>query len=94
MIAKLSHSSGVEWAVASGSSGHESTRPVPSKSGSLLRPGEYHLKRGRVWMTFNDGALVGVTAPAVFTLENARRMQLSRGKLMGYCTGDARGFEV
>ena len=62
--------------------------------GDQLRAGTMRLTRGRVWMTFFNGAQVGIEGPATFTLEEGHQMRLQQGELVGYCPIEARGFVV
>ncbi len=66
----------------------------PTVDDDQLRAGTMRLTRGRVWMTFFNGAQVGIEGPATFTLEDGHQMRLQRGKLVGYCPIEARGFVV
>ncbi len=62
--------------------------------GDQLRAGTMRLTRGRVWMTFFNGARVGIEGPATFILEEGHQMRLQQGELVGYCPIEARGFVV
>jgi hypothetical protein len=66
----------------------------PTVDDDQLRAGTMRLTRGRVWMTFFNGARVGIESPATFILEEGHQMRLQQGELVGYCPIEARGFVV
>lgn len=62
--------------------------------GATLSSGPLRLDRGVVQLTFADGAVVAINAPAEVELVNARRVFLRRGRLVPLVPPRAKGFTV
>ena len=67
---------------------------TPIKKGDLLWQGKMNLVSGRVWIDFADGARVGISGPAAFSLKDIDRMRLERGMVAVYCPPGSEGFVV
>lgn len=70
-----------------------STEEIPAK-GEVLSQGELTLVRGLAEITFDDGAVVIVEAPAVIELESPKSMFVHSGKISAVVSEYATGFTV
>ena len=84
IVATLTDSINAEWI---------STEGIPAK-GEVLRQGSLTLARGFAEITFDDGAVVVVEAPAVIDLESAGSMFVTSGKISAHVSDYATGFTV
>ena len=84
VVATLTDSINAEWI---------SEDEIPAKW-DVLKQGELTLVRGLAEITFDDGAVVVVEAPAMFKLESPKSMFLSSGKISAVVSERATGFEV
>ncbi len=64
------------------------------KIGDRLGSGDVQLLAGAAELTFDDGAVVRVEAPASFQLVSSAEMKLDRGELAAVVPGQAVGFRV
>lgn len=62
--------------------------------GDRLRQGEYFLARGFTEITFEDGAIAVIEAPAAFKLDSSASMFLTSGKMTAAVSAYATGFTV
>ena len=69
------------------------TKEVPVLDG-IIRQGELTLSRGLAEITFGDGAVVVIEAPAVFEPQSPRSMFLTSGKVSAVVSRVATGFTV
>ncbi len=83
-VAQLTDSMDAEW---------EDTQ-YSLTNGDVLRQGQLILAKGLAEITFDDGAVVIIEAPAVFELESPKSMYLDSGKLSAYVPRRATGFTV
>ncbi len=83
-VAMLTDSIDAEWAYSKSELVH----------GDLLRQEELTLVKGFAEITFDDGAVVLVEAPAKFELESSSMLFLSSGKLFSVVPPEAVGFTV
>lgn len=83
-VAVLTDVVGAEWA---------NTNKILCKD-ELLRPGELTLSAGFAELTFDDGAVVVIGAPAVFDLKSDNMLFLRNGKLSAVVPKEAIGFTV
>ncbi len=83
-VAILTDSSDAEWIRAT---------EIPVTGRGLAR-GEFALAQGFAEITFTDGAIVVIEAPAVFELESPGSMFLSSGKASAVVPEYARGFTI
>jgi len=69
-------------------------RAIETREGTTLPSGPLRLDRGAVQLTFCDGAIVTMNAPAEVELVNDSRVFLRRGRLVPLVPPQARGFTV
>ena len=84
VVATLTDSINAEWV---------NIKEIPS-NGDVLRKGEMTLIRGLAEVTFDDGAVVVVEAPAVIKLVSPKSMFVSSGKVSAFVSEYATGFTV
>ncbi|MCK4998226.1 MAG: hypothetical protein KAS23_01785 [Anaerohalosphaera sp.] len=84
IVATLTDSINAEWI---------SEDEIPAK-GEVLREGALTLVRGFAEITFDDGAVVIVEAPAVIELESSKSMFVHSGKISAVISEYAIGFTV
>ena len=84
IVATLTDSINAEWI---------NTKDIPT-DGDPLRQGELTLARGLVEITFDNGAVVVVEAPAVIELEGPKAMFLTSGRISAVVSQYAIGFTV
>lgn len=64
-------------------------------STSAIPAGFKHtLQHGLLRIDFSNGAVVAIQAPADFTIDSPKRMQLHSGRLNAWCPDTAHGFQV
>ncbi len=83
-VASLTDSMNAKW-------GNAKRSPI---NGDVLRQGRWNLTKGLAEITFDDGAVVVVEAPAVFDLESPKSMYLDSGKINAFVSKYAIGFTV
>ena len=83
-VAILTDSIDAEWV---------DTKDIPV-DGDPLSQGEMTLSKGFAEITFDDGAVVTVEAPAVFKLESPKAMFLTSGKVSAIVSEYATGFTI
>lgn len=67
---------------------------LPTEPGTRLPAGKLRLAEGLAWVTFDDGAIVSLEAPAEIELLTTGRCRFTRGKLMAEVPPQAVGFTV
>lgn len=85
LVAMLSGAYGAAW---------DGTLTPPSVGQPLRAKSELILRSGLVRLTFRDGAIVVVEAPARFTPDGTGRMTLASGRMTAVVPHWARGFTV
>ncbi len=83
-VASLTDSINAEWS---------DVKNTPM-NGDVLRQGRWNLTKGLAEITFDDGAVVVIEAPAVFDLESPKSMYLDSGKINAFVSRYAIGFTV
>ncbi len=83
-VASLTDSMNAEW---------DDVKYSPA-TGDVLRQGRWNLTKGLAEVTFDNGAVVVIEAPAIFELESAKSMYLDSGKISAYVSRFATGFTV